>query len=116
MKNQQIMVAVEDEKVTAFISYRKNYSCREIPENLIPNIYISTLVVNPDFRGRNLTRIMYGHLFEEYKDCFVATRTWSTNYAHIKILTGFGFRVLETLKNDRGEGIDTVYFIKEKKC
>ena len=44
---------------------------------------------------------------------FIATRTWSTNKTHIKILTDLGYKVILTIKNDRGKGLHTVYFAKE---
>ena len=78
----------------------------------MPNIYISTLLVTPCGRGQGLTRKMYEFLFNEYKNANVFTRTWSTNEAHIKILLGFGFETIKVLENDRGNGIDTVYFKK----
>lgn len=57
---------------------------------------------------------MYAYLFSAYKNANIFTRTWSTNFAHIKILQAFGFETVKVLKNDRGSGIDTVYFKKEK--
>ena len=110
MKKQKILVALEDGEVIGFCSFRDNYKTDIV--NIIPNIYISTLIVDVNARGKGLTRKMYSALFEEYKKFSIFTRTWSTNYAHIKILSTFGFDTLHTIKNDRGEGIDTVYFVK----
>ena len=58
---------------------------------------------------------MYASLFEEYKDVNIFTRTWSTNMAHIKILSKFDFEKMSVIENDRGEGIDKVYFKKSPK-
>ena len=113
LKKQKILVAVENEKLVAFVSYKENYTNDIIDTACVPNIYISTLLVAPYGRGQGLTRKMYEFLFNEYKNANVFTRTWSTNEAHIKILLGFGFETIKVLKNDRGNGIDTVYF---KKC
>ena len=38
------------------------------------------------------------------------TRTWSGNLQHIRILESLGFKLLKTIKNHRGKGIDTLYF------
>ena len=58
---------------------------------------------------------MYNHLFFElYGGSNVFTRTWSTNYAHTKILDFFGFEEMARLVGDRGNGIDTVYFSKKQ--
>jgi len=56
--------------------------------------------------------MMYKILFKEYENANIFTRTWSTNIAHIKILSKFNFETLCVLKNHRGVGIDTVYFVK----
>ena len=54
---------------------------------------------------------MYEHLFDTLRprhSCF--TRTWSTNAAHIAILTRMGFSLTKRVENDRAIGIDSVYF------
>lgn len=43
----------------------------------------------------------------------IATRTWSTNKTHIKILEGLGYIKIIELKDDRGSGIHTVYYSKK---
>ena len=110
MKKQRIMIATENDTLLAFVSFKENYTNNEI--KVVPNIYLSTLIVKSDARGKGLTTKMYSILFEEYKDVNIFTRTWSTNTAHIKILSKFNFDTLCTLKNHRGNGIDTVYFVK----
>ena len=112
MKKQKILVAVKDEKLIGFVSFKENFVNDKIGEEQLPNIYISTLLIAESGRGKGLTRKMYEFLFKEYENANVFTRTWSTNEAHIKILSGFGFEILTVLENDRGYGIDTVYFKK----
>lgn len=114
MKTQSIMVAEEDGQVYGFVSFKENYVNDQITNAHLPNIYLSTLVVSPAARGKGLTKQIYATLFAHYADRFVCTRTWSTNAAHIRILDHFGFTTLCTIPNDRGTGIDTVYFIKRK--
>ena len=114
LKKQRFLVACEDCELLAFVSYREEYLNSEINEDFLPNIYISTLVVKPSARGKGLTYKMYEKLFEEYKGTNIFTRTWSENTAHITILKRFGFDTFKVLENDRGAGIDTVYFIKKK--
>jgi RimJ/RimL family protein N-acetyltransferase len=58
---------------------------------------------------------MYEHLFFTlFPTHHLFTRTWSTNAAHIAILGKFGFSQIARIENDRGEGIDTVYFAKKR--
>lgn len=116
MMNQQIMASVDGDKLLGFVSFRENYTNNEIKASDLPNIYISTLIVNPESRGMGITRKMYDILFEEYKNVNIFTRTWSTNGAHIKILGKYGFDLICRIENDRGEGIDTVYFAKRASC
>lgn len=112
LKSQRFLCAFEEGKLLGFVSYRKDHTCREIRQEHLPNIYISTLVVRPAARGRGITSALYSRLFPEYGEGSVFTRTWSTNFAHIRILEKFGFEVFRVLENDRGQGVHTVYFRK----
>ena len=110
LMEQEIICALDNDSLLAFVSYRKDYTCPEIDGSLTPNVYLSTLIVAPDARGGGITRKIYSYLFEKYSDRPIFTRTWSTNFVHIKILEGFGFSEHHRIKDHRGEGIDTVYF------
>lgn len=100
----------EEDKVIAFVSWKEDYTCEYI--DALPNIYISTLIVRPQARGRGVTTALYKKLFARYTDRHIFTRTWSTNFAHIRVLEKYGFVCTNTLPNHRGNGIDTVYFQK----
>ena len=112
MKKQRFAVALDEGRLIAFMSFRENYTTDVIKD--IPNVYLSTLIVKPEGRGRRVTQTMYEKLFEAYPESSVFTRTWSTNVAHTKILSCLGFENFKTIENDRGEGIDTVYFVKHR--
>ena len=113
MKKQSFVLACEEDRLLAFVSYRENYVCDEIDESNLPDIYISTLIVGSQARGKGITYKMYEKLFEKYSGINIFTRTWSTNNAHIKILSKFGFEEFKVLKNHRGRGVDTVYYKKK---
>ncbi len=115
LKSQRFAAVFEDGELIGFVSYKEDYSCPEIPSGELPNIYLSTLVVSPKARGKGVTTALYEKLFSHYEDVNIFTRTWSTNFAHIKILGKYGFEVIKVLKNDRGNGIDTIYFKKAHK-
>ena len=116
MIKEQMLCAIEGGKILGFVTYVENLDNKVFPENSMPNLYICTLIVNREARGRGLTFRMYAHLFDElYPHHSLFTRTWSTNYAHSAILGKFGFEELHRIANDRGEGIDTVYFAKIRK-
>ena len=108
MNAQPILAALADGSVLGFVSFSENYEGGEKP-----NIYISTLVVSKAARGQGLTAKMYDHLFNvAFPDRPFYTRTWSTNAAHTKILSRFCFSEIKRIENDRGQGIDTIYFEK----
>lgn len=110
MQTQPLMVATEGDTLCAFVSFIENYQNAEIGAALLPNIYLSTLIVSPACRGQGLTKRMYAALFEQFADRHICTRTWSTNTPHIRILDTFGFETLCVLENHRAPGVHTVYF------
>ena len=115
MLEQSILAMFYEGKLFGFVSYIENYVSDVIGADTHPNIYLSTLALRPESRGMGATKKAYTYLFfDRYPHCNVYTRTWSTNGPHIHILEGFGFAELKRLPNDRGEGIDTVYFYKDR--
>lgn len=110
LKNEKILGAFHDDHLVGIVAFLEN---AEFDMLQTPNIYICTVVVSPEARGMGLTKKAYNYLFHElYSDRNIYTRTWSTNIAHCKILDSFGFAELKRIPNDRGEGVDTVYFAK----
>ena len=112
INSQQILIAIDGNDVIGFMSFRSNYICDVIQENYIPNIYVSTVVVDKKYRNMGITSKFYKRLINRYKDRNIFTRTWSKNIIHIRILKKSGFKIIYTKKDDRGVGIDTLYFGK----
>lgn len=111
MKTANLLVTLENDTLLGFVAFRENVTGNYIPEGVTPNLYIGTAVIAKAARGKHLTTRMYEHLFYALRpdySCF--TRTWSTNEAHIAILTRMGFSLTKRVENDRAEGIDSVYF------
>jgi RimJ/RimL family protein N-acetyltransferase len=108
MKKQCFVLALEGDQVAGFMSFRQNYENSHIPAG--PNLYASTCVVHPDFRGQGLMSGFYREMIHSFPTLPIYTRTWHTNYGHLKVLSRLGFSLLEQLENDRGPGIHTVYF------
>lgn len=107
--------AFEGDRLIAFVAYKENLVNEVISEDTLPNIYLCTLILRHSARGQRLTQKLYSHLFEVlYPECDVFTRTWSTNLAHLHILDRFGFEEILRKENDRGPGVDTVYYIKHQ--
>lgn len=117
--NQAIILSKKksDSQVVGFMSYIPNYSVEIKNEKNIICYYISTVGVTKGWRGHGITNQFYKLIEEIVKgqtiSDYVATRTWSTNRTHIKILTDLGYKNVSTIENDRGNGIHTVYFAKK---
>ena len=111
MIRQAFILTVEEETVVGFLTYIPDHSLELGQEKIICD-YISTIVVAPAFRNQGITREMYQTLLQKRSGKAIATRTWSTNYAHMHLLETLGFALVRTLKNDRGKGIDTVYYLR----
>lgn len=115
MLEQNILAIFHEGMLIGYVSYIDNYVSDVIGADTHPNIYLSTLVLRPESRGMGATKKAYTHLFFEcYPDRNVFTRTWSTNAAHIKILSGFNFAEWKRIPNDRGVDVDTVYYFKKR--
>ena len=113
MIKQEILAVIEDNKMLGFVSFKKDFTNDKITAKTLPNIYLSTLILAKVARGKGLTVKLYDHLFNTlYPDRSIFTRTWSTNFAHKKILGKFDFTELARIENDRGINIDTVYYSK----
>ena len=111
MMKQTVLGIVSDETLLGFASFRENMISSVITEADTPNIYLSTILIHPDARGKGITTGIYKYFINSYcVDKNIFTRTWSTNVAHIAVLKKFEFEEIHRIPNDRGVGIDTVYF------
>ncbi len=114
MMQQNGFLAFDDGRVAGFLSFKKDYTCDAIGKETFPNVYISTLAVHPDYRGRGIAKQLYAAILSSFAECNAYTRTWSTNQSQMKILPGLQFEEIKRIKNDRGQGIDTVYFYRSR--
>jgi hypothetical protein len=115
MASQPVIVAVEDGRCLGFMAFKLDHTCDQIGPDKLPNFYASTCVVHPDTRGRGMMRGFYEAMIAAFPTRPIYTRTWHENIGHLKVLERLGFVLLETLENDRGPGIHTVYFGRQPK-
>ena len=109
MMRQEIIAAFEDGVLLGYLSYRINYTNEVI--DTLPNVYLSTMISRPEARGRGFSKNLYLRLLNDlYPDCDFFTRTWSTNAVQFHIFGKLGFEEFYRIPDDRGPGIDTVYF------
>lgn len=108
---EQVLGIFVDDRLVGMVSFIENEKFEILEDKDLPNIYVCTVAVSPEFRGLGITRKAYQYLFfDVYKERNIFTRTWSTNTAHSKILLSMGFREFKRIPNDRGAEIDTVYY------
>ncbi|MBR3836972.1 MAG: GNAT family N-acetyltransferase [Clostridia bacterium] len=108
MKTQCFVLALEGDRLAGFMSFKLDHRGAHVPQ--AKNLYASTSVVHPDFRGRGLMTAFYREMLAAYPDRPIYTRTWHENFGHLKVLERLGFTLTELLPNHRGEGIHTVYY------
>ena len=111
MKTQSFVLALEGDTLCGFMSFRIDHKGAHIDKE--KNLYASTSIVHPDFRGRGLMRAFYTEMIRAFPDTPIYTRTWHENLGHLKVLDRLGFTQIAFLENDRGEGIHTVYYCKK---
>ncbi len=110
MKEQSFVLALEGDRLCGFMSFKINHEGAHIGEK--ENLYASTSVVHPDFRGQGLMTSFYKEMIAAFPEKPIYTRTWHENFGHLKVLGRLGFHQIEFLENDRGEGIHTVYYCR----
>lgn len=110
MKLQNFVLAKEGGRLVGFLSYIADHRIPYVDE---PSAYISTVLVDPRDRGKGIGSSLYAYLESEQRPGLITLRTWSTNKSQIALLHKRGYEVIKVLENDRGDGIDTVYFAKK---
>ena len=110
IRTMPTVLALDGDRVAGFMTFRFDHICDQIGPETLPNLYASTCVVHPDYRGQGLMTKFYTAMMEHYPHRGIYTRTWHTNFGHLKVLDRLGFSQLCCLENHRGEGIHTVYY------
>lgn len=110
MKHQCFVLALEGDRLAGFMSFKINHEGAHIPTE--ENLYASTAVVHPDFRGQGLMTSFYREMIRVFPQLPIYTRTWHENAGHLKVLSKLGFQCIDLIPNDRGEGIHTVYYCR----
>lgn len=108
MQQQAFVLALDGDRVAGFMSFRFDHRCEYSPEGA--NLYASTSVVDPNYRGQGLMGGFYRAMIQGYPDRAIFTRTWEENKPHLRVLDKLGFKLTVRLENHRGPGIHTVYY------
>lgn len=101
-----LVVLVQDERLVGYCAYYWPWMWRGTE-----HVYVSTAVVAPGHRGRGLStrmgRRVVAHALRRRVP--LLAKTWSTNQASMGTLARWG-RVDKIVRDERGAGIDTVYW------
>lgn len=112
---QDFITAAHGGTVIGFLSFRPSYICDAL-KDFGRSAYATTMCVLPQWRGNHLMPRMYDCLEYSLPQLYgihaLSTRTWSLNHLHISYLKKRHFQEIAVLKDDRGPGIDTIYFGK----
>ncbi|GAB3021401.1 GNAT family N-acetyltransferase [Natronobiforma cellulositropha] len=111
-----MVAAFDGDTLVGFASFHR---CDDHPtlEPYTPTTHVDVLVVAESHRNCGVATRLYHSLLEELprtlETPFVSTKTWSTNHAHLAILERLAFTCVGRVPDDRGPGIDTVYYARE---
>ena len=114
LKKESFVLILNDGKIEGFMSFIKEYPLK-IDQGTIICDYITIIIIDPNCRNKGYTQKMYYEILTARKEKKIATRTWSTNNSHMNILDKLGFKLIQRDINDRGENIDSVYYLKTPK-
>lgn len=113
LKKQSFLLVQDRDKVIGFMSFRPHYVSEDVNDQ-VETIYVTTVIVDEEYRGQGITTHLYVELEEitRLRKQPLMTRTWSTNDSHIRVLNKIRMREVKRIENGRGPGIDTVYYRK----
>ena len=113
---QHTLLLKREKKIIAFLSFRSMEECEAL-KDYRDICYFTTLCIRKEYRGQGLALVLYQkakeYVEESSRYTVMALRTWSTNKAQLHLMEKMDFHCETRLKNDRGDGIDTLYFVKE---
>ena len=104
--NQNFIIARDknNNNLIGFLSYY-NTEIQEVDCN-----YITTIIVDKNYRRKGVAYSLYNEMFTLNTDLPIIVRTWSTNEKYINLLRKLDYVCFNVLKNNRGNGMDTMYF------
>lgn len=108
MRDFHFVYAVDNGDVIGFLSYKPDQEF-----NGKKGDYICCCIINPKYRNRHIATGLFQLLPSRVAgNKMLFGKTWSTNKASAALYTHAGFALDSILKDDRGEGVDTHYYVK----
>lgn len=109
MREQPIILAVDGTALLGFLSYVPGVELAFLDG---PSSYVSTVCVGHGHRRRGVASALYDRIERLAAPGVVSLRTWSTNEAQLGALRKRGYVCVRRISDDRGPGVDTVYYAK----
>ena len=114
LREQSFLLAAEGEALAGFFSFRQDYlppPIAHLRQDGRLALYVTTIVVDAPARGQGLATRFYRALPTFLPGpLLITTRTWSGNRSHLHVLEKLGFSLALRIPDDRGPGVDTVYY------
>jgi len=102
------LIAEIDGTMVGALGYLENW-------NGTGKAYTSFLAVNPDHRGQDIARKLEAVLAQKLQSAGISSinvTTWSTNPGAYEMYRKLGYSCIQTLKDHRDVGVDTIIFQK----
>lgn len=114
MIGQEFILAIDDNGgIAGYMTFKKGYTCDALAE-FGESLYITTICVRKSFRRQHIMKALYECMETEVCTACgcprISTRTWAQNEAHMNGLVQRGYQLISRLPDDRGPGVDTVYY------
>lgn len=108
---QTLALAYIEGAVTGIISWKDHHRDELLPEEFNPCFRITTIGTHPDYVNQGVATAMVSFVREiakASKTKWIVGRLWS-DAAGIPMYERCGFRVVHTITDHRGAGVDSVY-------
>jgi len=113
--DRPLVAATDGDRLVGMLSVRQMDDADAL-DGFTPTNHVSIVIVDPEYRGWGIARDLYtfliGDLPDQYRRPNVSTKTWSTNDVHIPLLGSLDFDCVTRIPDDRGDGVDTVYYAR----
>lgn len=115
MEKESFLVMTEESSDVplAFLAYMPGHVHPEETDDETVD-YVSTICTRHAHRGHGVAKRLYEALERFACHDVIVVRTWSTNLAHVHVLESMGYAEHRRIADDRGLGIDTIYFRKRR--
>ncbi|MFB6109037.1 MAG: GNAT family N-acetyltransferase [Haloplanus sp.] len=114
--DRPMLGAFDGDDLVGFCSFHPVVRSRYL-DGYTPANHVSILLVRRPYRNRGVATRFYRRLLTDLDSAlrrpYVTTKTWSTNHAHLRVLDKHGFDCVARVEDDRGDGVDTVYYAAE---